>query len=86
MILPSKHIKLSESFIGLSGFLLKLLKDPMTIDDLWIKFQKVSNTPQYPAYHSFDNVVLGLNLLFSMGAIDIDEQGKIYYATAKIKC
>lgn len=86
MILPSKHIKLSESFIGLSGFLLKLLKEPITIDDLWVKFQKVNNTALYPAYHSFDNVVLGLNLLFSMGAIDIDEQGKIYYATAEAEC
>jgi hypothetical protein len=83
MILPSKHIKLSESLIGLSGFLLKLLKEPVTIDDLWAKFQKVNNTPIYPAYHSFDNVVLGLNLLFLMGAINIDEKGKIYYATSK---
>ena len=86
MILPSKHIKLSESYIGLSGFLLKLLKEPTTIDDLWVKFQKVNNTALYPAYHSFDNVVLGLNLLFSMGAIDIDEQGKIYYATTEAEC
>ena len=83
MILPSKHIKLSESFIGLGGFLLKLLKETMTIDDLWTKFQKVNNTSQYPAYHSFDNVVLGLNLLFSIGAIEIDEKGKIYYASAQ---
>ena len=83
MILPSKHIKLSESFIGLGGYLLQLLKEPMTIDDLWVKFQKVNNTTMYPAYHSFDNVVLGLNLLFLVGAIDIDEKGKIYYATAK---
>ena len=86
MILPSKHIKLSESFIGISGFLLKLLKEPMTIDDLWTKFQKVNNTPLYPAYHSFDNVVLGLNLLFSIGAIDIDEKGKIHYATNQAEC
>jgi hypothetical protein len=86
MILPSKHIKLSESIIGLGGYLLKLLKEPITVDDLWFKFQKANNTDSFPAYHSFDNVVLGLNLLFSIGAIDIDEQGKIYYATVKAEC
>lgn len=82
MILPSKHINLSESFIGLSGFLLKLLNKPMTIDDLWQEFQKVNNTVQYPAYHSFDNIVLGINLLYFIGAIEIDIKGKIQHATS----
>ena len=82
MILPSKHIKLSESFIGLGGFLLKLLNKPMSIDDLWQDFQKVNNTPQYPAYHSFDNIILGVNLLYFIGAVEIDEKGKIHHATS----
>jgi hypothetical protein len=82
MILPTKHINLSESFIGLSGFLLKLLNKAMTIDDLWQEFQKVNNTAQYPAYHSFDNIILGINLLFFIGAIEIDTKGKIQHATS----
>lgn len=79
MILPTKHIRISESLIGLGGYLIKLLKQPMTIDKLWYKFSK-NNNKGFPAYHSFDNVVLSLNLLFIMGVIDINEKGELYYA------
>jgi hypothetical protein len=82
MILPTKHIKLAESYVGLGGYILKILnKKSMSIDEIWTDFQKVNNSQLYPAYHSFDNIILGLNLLFMIGAIQIDEQGKIFYAT-----
>ena len=83
MILPTKHIKLSESFIGLSGFLLQMLHKPITMDKLWQNFQQVNNTDTYPAYHGIDNVVLSLNLLFAMGAVNINEDGKLYISTTK---
>ena len=36
MILPSKHISLSESLLGLAGILLTFLaKRPYTLDELW---------------------------------------------------
>lgn len=79
MILPTKHIRISESLIGLGGYLLKLLSEPMTIDDLWIKFSKYNNK-KYPAYHNFDNLVLSLNLLFMIGIIEINNNGELYYA------
>ncbi len=80
MILPTKHIRISESLIGLGGYLLKLLKEPITIDELWFKFLKYNNK-KFPAYHSFDNLVLSLNLLYMMGIIEINEYGELYYAT-----
>lgn len=80
MILPTKHIRISESLIGLGGYLLKLLHEPMTIDNLWLKFSK-HNNHQFPAYHNFDNVVLSLNLLFIMGIIEINENGELCNAT-----
>jgi len=79
MILPTKHIRISESLIGLGGYLLKLLKEPMTIDDLWIKYSKYNNK-KYPAYHNFDNLVLSLNLLYILGIIEINNNGELYYA------
>lgn len=77
MILPSKHISLSESFFGLGGVILGFLKTPLTVDEIWHRFYKINNTKQFPAYHSFDNVILALDYLFVIGAIDINEQGKI---------
>lgn len=80
MILPSKHIKFSQSIFGLAGFLLTKLKAPMTIDEL---FQKYSNTTRktYPGYHDFDNIILAVNLLYLIGAIEIDSSGKLYHET-----
>lgn len=80
MILPTKHIRISESLIGLGGYLLKFLKEPSTIDQLWIKYENVNNK-KFPAYHNFDNMVLALNLLFIMGILDINEKGELYNAT-----
>ena len=80
MILPTKHIRISESLIGLGGYLIKLLNEPMSVDELWLKYDKVNNK-KFPAYHDFDNIVLSLNLLFLLGIIDLNEKGELYNAT-----
>jgi len=76
MILPTKHIRISESLIGLGGYILKSLSEPMSIDSLWIKFNK-QNLTKFSTYHNFDNVVLALNLMFIMGIIDINDKGEL---------
>lgn len=76
MILPSKHIKFSQSLLGLAGFLLNNLKEPKTIDDLWIKYSKAS-VKKFPSYHDFDNIILAVNLLYLIEAIDLNEKGEI---------
>jgi hypothetical protein len=82
MILPSKHIRFSESLLGLGGIVLNILKEPKTIDEIWFKFLEINNTKKVlPAYHNFDNVVLSLNYLFLIGAVSIDKKGKIQNAT-----
>lgn len=77
MILPSKHIRLSESLLGLGGILLTITKEPVTVDDIWFKYSQINNSKnKFPAYHNFDNVILALNYLFLIGAIEINN-GKI---------
>lgn len=77
MILPSKHIRLAESLFGLGGVLLGFLKTPLSIDEIWHKFSKINNSKRYPAYHSFDNVILALDYLFLIGAISLNDEDKI---------
>lgn len=82
MILPSKHIRLSESLLGLGGVILSLLKEPKTIDEIWFQFSEInSNRKVLPAYHNFDNIVLALNYLYLIGVVSIDFNGKIQNAT-----
>ncbi len=76
MLLPDKHISFAESLIGLGAFILESLRLPQDVDALWRLFEK-SRGKDYPAYHSFDNLVLTVDVLFAIGAINLDEDGKL---------
>lgn len=80
MILPSKHISLSESLLGLGGVLLQIIKNkPCSLEFIWQEYSKINNNREvFPAYHSFDNVVLAIDLLFLIGAININSEGEIH--------
>jgi hypothetical protein len=81
MILPSKHIKISESLLGLGAYLLSYMKNgPTTVDQLWFRVSRQNETKKAFSYHGFDNVVLALNYLYIIGAIDINSEGLIYNA------
>jgi hypothetical protein len=77
MLLPAKHIKLSESLLGLSGFILKSLDKPKTVDALWSELSASIERNDYPAYHSFENLLLTLGFLYSINLIALDDNGKI---------
>ena len=76
MILPSKHINFSQSLLGLGGFILNILNKPMTLDEVWVKYSKRSKE-EFPGHHSFDNIVLAIDLLYMIGSIKINENGEI---------
>jgi hypothetical protein len=81
MILPSKHIRFAESLMGLGGILLSIINEPKTIDEIWFKYSEINNSKlKFPAYHNFDNVVLALNYLYLIGAVEINSNGKIQNA------
>lgn len=63
--------------MGLGGVLLGFLESPLSIDGLWYKYSKINNSKKYPAYHSFDNVILALGYLFIIGAVDFNKNGEI---------
>jgi hypothetical protein len=84
MILPQKHIKLSESLFALAAYVLKFSKKPITVDRLWDKFQKLNNTPELPAYHEMDNLILAVEFLYTIGLIDMNDEGSLYAITKVI--
>jgi hypothetical protein len=77
MLLPQKHIKLAESFLGLGSFIIENLNAPASVDSLWGKFEGVNNTDAFPAYHTFGNFVLAIDFLFAIGAVRSDEKGDL---------
>ncbi|WP_353570771.1 ABC-three component system middle component 6, partial [Candidatus Albibeggiatoa sp. nov. BB20] len=64
MLLPDKHITFAESLLGLGTFILESLSVPKTVDSLWAEFEKVRGE-KFPAYHSFDNLILAIDMLYA---------------------
>lgn len=64
MILPTKHITVDDSLIGLGALLLSHLDQPATVSVLW---QEVRETPQIATFERF---TLTLDLLYLMNAIE----------------
>lgn len=86
MILPTKHIKFTESLFGLGGYILKYIQiNPKTVDEIWNKIRTLNKDKSFDAYHSFDSVILALNYLYLIGAIEIDKEEKLYNAIARTK-
>lgn len=64
MILPTKHIPVENSFIGIGALLLAYLDQPTTVSSLW---QKVRKLPQIATFERF---TLTLDLLYIMNIIE----------------
>ncbi len=70
MILPTKHLPESRSLLGVGGTILALLAEhERTVSGLWEAFQEARREN---VGISFDWFVLGLDLLYSMGTIELD--------------
>jgi len=69
MILPTKHINFSQSLLGLGAYILSQLQSPKTIDDLWSAYKVDYKNNVYLAKHSFDNLVMTLIFLYSIGSV-----------------
>lgn len=70
MILPTKHLPESHSLIGVGGTILALLGErDATVSNLWDEFRVARKES---GRVSFDWFVLGLDLLFALGTIEMD--------------
>ena len=67
MILPTKHIKLSNSLIGVGAVLLRHIDNNHTVTALW------NSTNILPEVKTFERFTLGLDLLFMMGAVEFQD-------------
>lgn len=71
MILPTKHIPESRSLLGVGGTILSLLSErEMTVSSLWELFRESRGDS---AKVSFDWFVLGLDLLYALGTLELDK-------------
>jgi hypothetical protein len=79
MILPTKHTKLEQSFLGFGGYILKIIGigEGLSIDEIWRRYQKDFSDGIYTVKQSFDNLLLTLAFLYSINTIsEIDGEVK----------
>jgi hypothetical protein len=67
MILPTKHVSISSSMLGLGAQILKGLESPRTVSRLW---ERMRASPTVGSYSRF---LLGLDLLFMLDAIELED-------------
>ncbi len=67
MILPTKHLELSDSLLGGGSIVLSHLSRGSTISALWEKVRKESEVGNFKRY------TLILDFLYTIGAIEISE-------------
>ena len=66
MILPTKHIHPMDSLLGVGALILERLKTTKTVTQLW---DEMRDSPQIV---TFERLVLGLDLLYMMGLVELD--------------
>ena len=73
MISPQKHIRLSESLLGLGANILNVLSRPQAPEQIYDKLKKLNLLIS----HDFEHIILALDFLYACGAVELNEQGKI---------
>lgn len=80
MILPTKGIPPHQALISIGADIIRLLSEAKTVSRLWDDFSK-SRSQRIDV--TFDWFVLGLDLLYLLGVIEI-ERGKVTRLTETI--
>jgi hypothetical protein len=80
MILPTKGIAPERALLSLGGEVLRRLDEPKTVSRVWDEMRR-TRMPLAPAL-TFDWFVLALDLLCSIGAVQL-EKGRLMKAVAE---
>jgi hypothetical protein len=68
MILPSKHVPLGRTLLGVGAEILSLLTVPSTIGGIWDRVR--SHRSDAPI--EYDWFILAMDLLYAMGAVRME--------------
>ncbi|HHX24598.1 MAG: ABC-three component system middle component 6 [Tepidanaerobacteraceae bacterium] len=77
MLIPTKHTNFSESLLGFGSYILKKIEYFKSVDELWSEYLLDYKNRIYPAKHSFDNLLLTLTFLYSIGILEEQDGGVI---------
>jgi hypothetical protein len=74
-LLPHKHVRFSESIVGVAGLVRRQLEQPRTIDELWAIVE--SEGSLWPTQPSFTQLILAVDLLFAIKQVRGAPDGRV---------
>lgn len=78
-LLPQKHIDFSQSTVGLAGQIRKVVAArPKRFDEIW---SDVTDAKEWPAKVGTQQILHALILLFAIGQLVLEEDGKVRLTT-----
>ncbi len=78
MLIPNKHLTLSRSLFGLGAIIIEIIQNnPLSIDNIWKILCTDYIETNIIKKHSFDNCILAIDLLYTLGAIKMDNKGRL---------
>lgn len=77
MLLPSKHVRIGESLLGLGSVVLSMLRKPRSLDSLWSELRAMQKKNALPVRHRLDDLVLTLGMLYSLGLVELRDDGRV---------
>ena len=76
MILPTKRLSEDRALLAVGGEVLRLLTEPKTVSRLWTELKDLRAARPHSTPITFDWFVLALDLLYAMGAVEL-ERGRL---------
>jgi len=77
-LLPEKHVRLNETFLGLGACVLESLQSAKTLDTLWEDIREIKNKKKtLPPKVSFEDLVMAVDFLFAIKAVKKNEDGSV---------
>jgi len=74
MILPSKHLSQNRALLTVGARILQYLHQPKTVSALWEELpHRGKGKPYSTPVLSYDGFILALDLLYLIGAIEMEE-------------
>lgn len=73
MILPTKHLAQDRALLTVGAKILPCLTQPITVSALWEQLSRETASVAKPRPLGYDAFVLTLDLLFLMGAIQLND-------------
>ena len=83
LLLPEKHVRASESLLGLGAVVLSILAlEPKNLDTVWnmIKDVECMKTKIHGSI-TLDRVILAIDFLFAIGAVSLNSEGLLEHAS-----